>query len=469
MSLNASEPASFFRTTTFRVTVLAAVLFAASSGLLLLFLYGAAGAALARQTDRALGVETQDLMRAYRVGGLNALNKIVVQKSLAAQENVYLLGYPGGRRLSGNLDSLPDGADAVGDDAFRFSYQRENTDAGVLETRRARGLATPLPGGYILLVGRDVEEDARAVSRVVNAAWTAMGLILVLGVASGAIVSNRFARRIDALDAVARDVMAGDLARRAPRDMSRDELDRLAESLNAMLDRIERLMTSMRHAGDSIAHDLRSPLTRLRNKLDAAMRAEDGSETALEEAVCDADDLLATFTAVLKIARLEAGERRDALVRCDLAPIVRDIAELYQPVCEDAGLEFTSEIEDGLAARADRALLSQAVANLLDNAVKYTPKGGAVALRLRRARSGEAEISVTDTGPGVPADDRERVKQRFVRLDSSRSAPGSGLGLSLVAAVADIHAGRFELDDGPGLVEERGPGLRAALALPSAD
>tara|TARA_R110002110_G_scaffold80537_2_gene209723 strand:- start:731 stop:1372 length:642 start_codon:yes stop_codon:yes gene_type:complete len=208
----------------------------------------------------------------------------------------------------------------------------------------------------------------------------------------------------------------------------------------------------------------------MRNRLDDALREEgdlEAREASLSQAVSDADELLGVFNAILSISRLEAGERRQSFSRLDPAVIVEDLCELYEPVCEESGLRFAAEMEPGLEVRGDRGLLSQALANLLDNAVKYTPDGGAITLRLRKCASGEIEMSVTDTGPGIPPADRLRATQRFVRLDQSRTKPGSGLGLSLVKAIADIHGAQLELSDGPGVLDGHGPGLRAALVLPA--
>lgn len=233
-------------------------------------------------------------------------------------------------------------------------------------------------------------------------------------------------------------------------------------------------MAAIRHAGDAIAHDLRSPLTRMRAKLEVALiEVEAGKadpKEALAQALVEADELLKTFNAVLAIARLQAVREIPDPTLFDAAELAADMAELYEPAAEDKGLEFSAEIERGLRVKANRAFIAQALANIVDNAIKYTPAGGAVRLRARRRSSGEVEFSVTDTGPGVPDEDRARVVERFVRLENSRSAAGSGLGLSLVAAVAEAHGGRLQLDEGPGAVEGsgQGPGLRVALILPPA-
>ena len=233
-------------------------------------------------------------------------------------------------------------------------------------------------------------------------------------------------------------------------------------------------MASIRHAGDAIAHDLRSPLTRMRAKLEVSLiDAEAGKidgVDALQLALDEADNLLKTFNTVLAIARLQAAAGRTPDPKVfDAADLAADMAELYEAASEDKGLEFSAEIERGLMVEANRPFLAQALANVIDNAIKYTPVGGAVMLRARRRSSGEIEFSVTDTGPGVPEGDRERVIQRFVRLDNSRSEPGSGLGLSLVGAVLEAHGGRVQLDEGPGEYGGFGPGLRVALVLPPAN
>ncbi|NBU28631.1 MAG: sensor histidine kinase, partial [Caulobacteraceae bacterium] len=246
--------------------------------------------------------------------------------------------------------------------------------------------------------------------------------------------------------------------------------DELAEGLNDMLDRLERSMGGLRHAGDAIAHDLRSPLTRLRVRLESALilvEAGKGDPTqALVQALEDADNVLNTFNAVLAIARLQAAGRVADPRPFDPGALASDMAELYEALCEEKGLDFQAELTPRLTVHGAKDILAQALANILDNAVKYTPPGGAVMLRLRRRSSGEVEFSVTDTGPGVPEEDRARVVERFVRLENSRNAPGTGLGLSLVAAVAEAHGGRLELSEGPGVVDGFGPGLRVALVLP---
>ncbi len=298
-----------------------------------------------------------------------------------------------------------------------------------------------------------------------------MALVMLLGLAGGLYISRRVENAMAGLSRVVQSVQDGDLKVRAPVRHTGDELDELGQGLNTMLDRLEASMSSIRHAGDAIAHDLRSPLTRMRAKLEVALiDAEAGKidgVDALGIALDEADHLLKTFNTVLAIARLQAGGAPDPKVM-DASDLAADMAELYEPAAEDKDIDFSSEVEKGLMIEGNQPFLAQALANLIDNAIKYTPAGGAVKLRARRRSSGEIEYSVTDTGPGVPEEDRERVVQRFVRLDNSRTEPGSGLGLSLVTAVAEAHGGRVVLDEGPGAYGDFGPGLRVALVLPPA-
>jgi signal transduction histidine kinase len=279
--------------------------------------------------------------------------------------------------------------------------------------------------------------------------------------------------RIDEVTATSRTIMAGDLSGRVPVYGSGDELDRLSENLNAMLERIEQLMTGLQEVSDNIAHDLKTPLNRLRNRVEAALRQADGEAVyrdALERTIEEADDLIKTFNALLSIARLEAGAVRETMADIDVGALVHGVAELYEPAAEDQGLVLQSRVTKSLHVAGDRQLLGQAVANLIDNAIKYgfsasgakkTTRGARGAIHVTgRRRANRVEISVADNGTGIPEAERERVLKRFVRLEEARSRPGSGLGLSLVAAVARLHGGTLRLEDNK-------PGLKAVLSLPS--
>lgn len=460
-----------FRTTPFRLTLLFLALFAAAASAFLAYIYVATAGEATRRTDREITREMRSLQGAYERAGIDALNQSLIERAASERPFLYLLTKPDGARISGSIEESP--LDSFEGQATWASFQVTDYDVQGREIKHpARGLQERLRGGEILFVGADVGEDEAYVVKIIRALWGAGALVVVLGLAGGVIVSRNVSRSMGELNDVIAAVRNGDLRARAAVRGARDEFDELSEGLNEMLDRLERSMAGHRHAGDAIAHDLRSPLTRLRARLEAAyLDVEAGKgdpQQALAQALDDTDGVLKTFGAVLSIARLQAAGQAPDQVVFDPAELAAGIAELYEPLCEDKGLDFKAEFQGHLTVRGNREFLAQALANILDNAVKYTPPGGAIMLRVRRRSSGEVEYSVTDTGPGVPDTDRARVVERFVRLENSRNEPGSGLGLSLVAAVAEAHGGRLELDEGPGIVDGVGPGLRVALILPRA-
>lgn len=450
-----------FRNTVFRLSLVAAALFAISSFIILAYVYSATTGAELKRIDQEIQSEIDELVSVKTTYGMDELNQEVVYRSLEFGGGLYLLQK--GRDKTGNLNAFPMNAED-NDKDFAFQYERFVKEGEPTQIRHARGRYIELSRSDRLLVGRDIELITNSSDRVMRAIWVSAGIALGLGLLSGIFVSSRFARRIDAFNLVAQDVRAGNLSSRVPRDESGDELDNLAQYLNAMLDHLEQLVEAMRHAGDAIAHDLRSPLTRLRTRLETAAGSakDEDSMVELTASAEDAGEILRTFESVLRIARLEAGERRQSLVALDPLPILEDLIELYEPVCEDAQQTFNVDLQKGLTIRADRGLISQAVANLLDNAIKYAPTGGEISLTLRRSRQGRVLITVTDRGPGIAEKDRNRVLRRFVRLDSSRNAPGSGLGLSFVKAVADMHEATFTLTDRD---DPKESGLKAELSL----
>jgi signal transduction histidine kinase len=462
-----------FRTTPFRLTLLFLALFAAAASAFLAYVYFATAGEAARRTDREILREMRALSEVYDRAGVTALNQSLIERAASERPYLYLLMAPDGARISGSIAASPVETVLGGEPAWASFWVTEVDGQGRRVRRPARGLQEKLGGGEIIFVGADVAEDEAYVVKIVRALWGAGALVVLLGLAGGLLVSRNVSRSMTILTDVVAAVRNGDLTARAPMRDARDEFDELAEGLNEMLDRLERSMAAHRHAGDAIAHDLRSPLTRLRARLEAGLLdvqagRGDPSET-LAQAVDDTDGVLKTFQTVLAIARLQSAGAATPDKTFDASALAANVAELYEPLGEDKGVTFEAELEPGLTVRGDREFLAQALANLLDNAVKYTPEGGAIMLRVRRRASGEVEFSVTDTGPGVPEEDRARVVERFVRLERSRNEPGVGLGLSLVLAVAEAHGGRLELDEGPGKVGEMGPGLRAALVLPSAE
>ncbi|MGZ8362670.1 MAG: sensor histidine kinase [Caulobacteraceae bacterium] len=460
-----------FRTTPFRLTLLFLALFAFAASAFLFYIYAVTAGEVTRRADAEISREMQALETIYRQGGATALNRALIERSTEAQPFLYLLTDKQGNRVTGTIAESPIEDPEATDKKTEFQIT-ETDDNGAEIKRAARGLQHALPTGETLFVGADVAQSQEYVMKIVRALWGAGALVVVLGLLGGVLVSRNFSRSISGLNEVLTRVQAGDQKARAEVRGTGDEIDELAGGLNAMLDRQERSMGSLRHAGDAIAHDLRTPLTRLRTRLEVAIldvEAGRGDPVAgLAQALADADGLLATFNAVLAIARLQAAGEAPDQTPFDPAALAADVAELYEPLCEDKGLGFSLESVPGLSARGNQQFLAQALSNLLDNAIKYTPAGGAVTLRVRRRSSGEVEFSITDTGPGVPEADRARIVQRFVRLENSRNESGSGLGLSLVSAVAVAHGGRLEIDEGPGVVDGSGPGLRTALILPMA-
>ena len=464
---------SLLRRTPFRLTLLFLALFAAAASAILAYVYFASASEARTKAERDVRGEMQVLTGIYEARGLDALNREVIDRASRDGTFLYRLEPADGDWSAGNLTVLP--LETLETDQEWTSFPFTDTDAEGRVTRpQVRGVQVQLTSGGMLFVGQSLGDTEAYLARLTQALWTAMGIVLLLGLAGGVLVSRNLERAMGRLGKVVTAVQEGDLKARAVVRNSGDELDELGAGLNTMLERLEGSMASIRHAGDAIAHDLRSPLTRMRARLEVAlMDAEAGKidgVDAVQLALDEADSLLKTFNTVLAIARLQAAAGRTPDPKVfDAADLAADMAELYEPASEDKGLDFSAEIERGLMIEGNQPFLAQALANIIDNAIKYTPAGGAVMLRARRRSSGEIEYSVTDTGPGVPEEDRERVIERFVRLDNSRTEAGSGLGLSLVGAVMEAHGGRVLLDEGPGEYGGFGPGLRGALVLPAAE
>jgi signal transduction histidine kinase len=447
-------------TSTFRLAVVYLALFGVSALALLGYLYFATARVMEGQTAETIEAEIRGLAEQYSAEGLDRLRQVIAQRS-AAQPNrssIYLLTDPIGRRVAGNLNRRPDVE--PGPDGWMIFTVEVSPDGETVEQRRALAEEFGLLGGFRLLVGREVEHRMQIQTLIKRALGWGLALTLLLGLAGGFVMSRGMLGRVDAINRTTQRIMAGDLSQRIPVRGSRDEFDQLAANLNAMLDQIERLLAGMRQVTDNIAHDLRTPLNRLRSRIEVALLREPrGAESRalLEETLADAEAMIGTFNALLEIARAEAGSERGAFEEVDLEALGRDLADLYRPLAEDKGLTFEFQRSPGLRIRANRHLLAQALSNLLDNAVKYTPSGGRVRLAIERGPDGPT-ITVADTGPGIPHADRERVLQRFVRLDATRSTPGNGLGLSLVDAVAKLHRAELSLADNR-------PGLRISLAF----
>ncbi|MBK8175526.1 MAG: HAMP domain-containing histidine kinase [Rhodospirillales bacterium] len=467
------------RTTAFRLTVLYLALFSASVLAILGFIYWSTVAVLDRQTRATIEAEVKGLAEQYKERGLAGLIDVVRDRSGegGGRDSVYLLFDPQVGPLAGNLAAWPTVATGPGEWITLDLMRREE---GRLMPHEVHARTFQLLGGYRMLVGRDMYEKTKFRRIVVETLAWSLAATLGLGLVGGVILSRRMLARVEGVTRTARRIMQGDLSQRIEPAGSDDEFDRLAESLNAMFEQIERLMAGMRLATDSLAHDLRGPLTRLRGRIELALiHPPDPAldRNALNDVLSQTDAALAMFDSLLKIAAAEAGVATTELKPLDLGALARDAAELYEPLAEEKGIRLDIETRPAPRVAAQRELLAQAVANLLDNAVKHTPAGGAITVRVVEDGGG-AMLTIADTGPGIPAVDRERVLERFVRLQESRSGPGAGLGLSLVAAVAKLHGAHLRLDDNPAwLTTERaplaapgtaGPGLSIEICFPPA-
>jgi signal transduction histidine kinase len=453
-----------FRTTAFKLSLAYFLVFAVSASLVMGWVAWNMRRVMNDQLAATIEAEIKGLAELPGQGGIRRIVDIIDRRARQPGASLYLITNFVGQPIAGNIVALPP-------DALREPGLRETTYERLGDTdveRRALARVLILPGGFRLLVGRDLE-DREAISALVGRALvTSLFWLAIIGAFGGLFVARRVLRRVDAMNASAQTIMQGNLAQRLPVGRSNDELDRLADNLNAMLERIQELMVGLREVSDNIAHDLKTPLTRLRNRAEEALRTASAPQeyrAALEKMIDESDQLIAIFNALLMIARLEAGSETASAKTFDLSLAVRDVVELYEPLAEDAGVRLIIEDSSGCFVNASRELMGQAIANLIDNALKYgaRPCEGApaeVSVSVRRVY-GAVEVEVADRGPGIPPEDRDRVLGRFVRLEGSRSQPGSGLGLSLAAAVARLHNGSIRLED-------NAPGLRAIITTPAA-
>ncbi len=420
-----------FRTQAFRIVLVYVAMFAVSATVLIGFTYWNTMRALDAQSDQVIEAEISGLSEQYQQLGLRGLAQVIISRSMHGGQGLYLLADSRNHPIVGNLDGWPS-AVAYNGNFIEFYYQRRMGNES--EQRRARGRVFPLVGGFELLVAQDVHERylmERLFTTTVP--WT-VGLMLLFGLVGGGLMSYNMLARLDFINRTSNQIIAGDLSRRVPVSRAHDEFDRLAENLNRMLDRIERLMKGVREVTDSVAHDLRTPLNRLRNRLESAQRRLDpqsGETAEIEAAVQETDQLIATFNALLLIAEADAGAARGAMMPTDLSPVMVDVAELYAPLAEEKGIAFTLVPSGSVMIDGNSSLIAQALANLIDNAIKYTPSsGGHITVSLADLGDHVA-LRVADTGPGIAPDDRARAVERFVRLEESRNSPGTGLGLSL--------------------------------------
>ena len=464
--------AKLFRATAFKLTLVILGLSAVGAGLVLGAVAWQVVQLVDGETRQTIEAEAKGLSEQYEAGGIRRLGNVIEARSRRPGSSLYLLTNAAGEPLAGNVAQLPQGVlDQAG--FVDTTYQTvDEYQSGYQNARHALARIFVLPSGFRLLVGRDLAERGRIGAVMVHAMAVSLIFFAALAALGALFVARRVLRRIDAMAGTARAIMAGDLKRRLPVSGADDELDRLARGLNEMLARIGELMAGMREVSDNIAHDLRTPLTRLRNHAEEALRQSDNPAAAraeLERTIEESDDLIKIFDALLMIARAEAGADRAGMCAFDVGETVASVAELYEPLAEEQGVALKVEAAPGLAIVGNRELIGQAIANLIDNAVKYgvveAEASGALAPPTEIAVNARGDgktvtIEVADRGPGIPAADRARAIERFVRLESARSRPGSGLGLSLAAAVARMHGGAVRLED-------NAPGLKVAVTLPT--
>jgi len=416
-----------------------------------------------RQTDATIEAEIIGLAERYEQQGLAGLTALLSERVAREQEgtkSLYLLTNRFLRPLVGNLNRWPS---AQADEEGWLNFKLEDLSAATGDEHGARARQFLLRGDFHLLVGRDVRDLESIQQLIVRTLGWGVAVMVVLALIGGAMMSRSMARRIEVINATSREIMSGDLSRRIPSRGSNDDFDKLTENLNTMLDRIESLMEGVKRVSDNIAHDLRTPLARLRNHLEMLKTGQSSNENysdSVETAIAEADGLLSTFNALLRIARIESKRQRTDFVKLDLQQLLKDVADLYDPLIEEKLQQLELQVDSEVVINGDRDLLFQCIANLLDNAIKYTPIGGTLVLALL-ATEMSIQIIIADSGPGIPEGEHESVFHRFYRLEESRTTPGNGLGLSLASAVASLHEMTITLQDNY-------PGLRVILDIPSA-
>lgn len=461
----AAALARLSRTTAVRLSLLYLVVFTAFSVFLVVLVTHDATRIMTQQIHEAIDGDVQALQERYRRAGIRGLVTALEERSRRPDAGLFYVVDTAGNPIAGNVAEMPPGALANDDeDPHPLDYLRFDGGKEISHVALVRAFA--LDNGFRVLVGRDIAERERLRAVFRKAFRYVAVLMVVIAGLTWWFLSRRVLRRIDQVSAASRRIVDGDLAGRLPVTGSGDEFDRLAVGLNDMLERIGELMGGVKGVSDAIAHDLKTPLTRLRNRAEQALAADDDAPTrreALEATLEESNALIRTFEALLLISRVEAGRALGASDPVDVTLIAHEVAELYEPVAEDEGGAFTLRADGPISVRGNRELIAQALTNLVDNALKHGRRDGhapRVTLTVAR-RDGTAILAVADDGPGVAEADRRRIFERFTRLEASRTTPGSGLGLALVAAVARLHKGEIDVEDAE-------PGLRIVLRLPIA-
>lgn len=442
------------RSRALRLALLYAALFGVSITALLGFIYLIAGNYVKSHVDEFVSSELEMLEADYEIDGVAGVIGLINSRDASDRNNHWLYLYVGadGKRIAGDADPWPVATPAP--DGFLTLPARSG--AGTIRAREAH-----FPDGSQILVGLNDYEVGEMRSALARSMGFGLGAMLLLAIGGGVLVTLATLRQIESINRVTHDIMAGDLRQRVPVGGSNDEFDALGRNINAMLDRIAVLMEAIRGVTDNIAHDLRLPLARLRARLEASLSdsgSVDDLERAIGHSIEEVDSILLTFGSLLRIANIESGRLRESFTDVDLTAIALDAEQLFEPIASADGKSLDISAEPGVHVNGSRDLLFQALANLIDNALKYSPERGRIHIDLT-TDNGIVQLAVADNGPGVAADQREKVFQRLYRVDPSRSTAGNGLGLSLVRAVALLHDGSCEIEDNR-------PGARVVLRLP---
>jgi signal transduction histidine kinase len=442
---------SWRRSAAYRIALANFTTFAIGLALLGLVVFGVMHFAFIGQLDATVSDEAQTLVDEYRSGGIGELREAIAvrEASRSPTRLLYALFAPDGRRIAGTLQT---GRPQLGVQDISFADASEGPDTG-------RGIAIDLAPGQRLLVAADREWVERIDRTVISVFAVAFVAACLLAFGGAILFGSYLKRRLDAISNTAETIISGDLGGRMPVSGRGDEFDQLALTLNRMLDRIEGLLDNLRQVSSDVAHDLRTPLSRLRTQLERRKQMKESGEQVAEEAIAQLDQVLSLFAAILRIAEVEAGETRRYFAPVDMTALATDLAESYAPAVEDAGHALFWSIEPGIQVMGDRELLAQAAINLVENAQRHTPAGTVIRLTLVRANSLVC-LQVVDNGPGVASADLPRIVKRFARLETSRKTGGYGLGLNLVSAVARLHGGGL-------ILTNNAPGLAATIQLPA--
>jgi signal transduction histidine kinase len=485
------------KTTAVRLSLLYLLMFVLSATVLVFYVSSKSEGLLRAQTERSIERELRGINNSYRNGGVNNVMRYIERRSRQPGSHLFIIASPTGEIIAGNVAEIAAGIfDNDGKISEPFDYKR----FGDFDSEyTALAHVMQLPNGFKLLVGRDLDEPGRFSDLITNALITALAIMGVGALAIWFFVGRAALKRIDQMSVASEKIMAGDLSQRLPVMGAGDEFDRMSTSLNTMLERIERLNEGLRQVSDNIAHDLKTPLTRLRNRAEAALAGNKTSANyrdALEDMISESDQLIGIFSALLMISRVEAGSAAAQLNDMDLSAVALDAAELYEPAADEVGIKLLTDIDKDIKVNGSRELIGQTLSNLIDNAIKYAdvvPDGNAddndndnddakanananadvstgvrgdavISIKLKK-HGKELHLMVCDNGPGIPEDKHNDVIKRFVRLDKSRNKPGTGLGLSLVEAVMRMHGGALKLST-TNANDKDNPGLTVTLIFP---